>query len=158
MALTFYFLHRYLYLNSLTGAVPAELAGCGNALTTLDLSHNQLSGPLPPALFPRLRALRELNLGANRLSGELPASVGAGSFGVASNVAGKRAERSAWDGRFGLTPSSATGCSAAAAATNKKSSVARAMSLRVGARRSATRQNSEHLAASREIAPRMHFS
>ena len=63
-----------LYVNELSGEIPAELGGLTN-LMTLYLSQNQLSGEIPEELGD-LASLRYLSLSNNALSGEIPAELG----------------------------------------------------------------------------------
>ena len=63
-----------LYLNQLTGEIPAELGSLTN-LEWLQLAYNQLTGEIPAELG-NLANLQTLFLGRNQLTGEIPAELG----------------------------------------------------------------------------------
>ena len=66
--------HLYLFLNGLSGSIPAELGDLTN-LEYLSLGSNSLSGSIPAELGD-LTNLELLSLGSNDLSGSIPAELG----------------------------------------------------------------------------------
>ena len=66
--------HLALFINGLTGEIPAEL-GDLTSLEGLDLLHNQLTGEIPAELGS-LTNLTRLWLAGNQLTGEIPAELG----------------------------------------------------------------------------------
>ncbi|CAI5460938.1 unnamed protein product, partial [Closterium sp. Yama58-4] len=64
---------RWLYNNSLTGAIPADI-GSLTSMITLHLYSNMLSGSVPSSIT-KLTALMFLDISSNNLSGSIPAAI-----------------------------------------------------------------------------------